>query len=77
MAKYRTDHDYAVARSLRGTLGLAGNTYAEREWIRSLGGIFDKRSKEWRIPCPSNNRDTAALLWELKRRGIQWRQVTR
>jgi len=58
-------------------LELDGDTYAAREWIKSLPGArWDKAAKRWRVALPQGNRDLADLLYQLAQRDLRWRALS-
>ncbi len=68
------DYSYGAGSGLRGkTTRLSGNTYPHRVWLKeTLGARWDKNTETWTIHKPSNNKDCAALAYELRRRGIDF-----
>lgn len=65
--------DYATARNLRGRrLILDGNTYGNRDFIKTWNGTWDKANKEWSIPIPGSTKDCATLLYGITSRGMRW-----
>jgi hypothetical protein len=72
MTSFSTDTSYTAAKTLTSALTLAGNTYANKDWIRAHGGTWNAKTKAWRVPAPSSNKATAELLYALVSRGMQW-----
>jgi hypothetical protein len=74
--EYRSDYGSDVAKSLVGNdpFRVAGNTWSNRAWLESQGGSWDKKTEEYKVPMPMNNRATIELLYEFHRRGLQWRR---
>lgn len=75
MSEFSRSHDYAAARGIRATnLTVGGPTYAARQYLNTVGS-WDKQSKRWVIPVPSNNKQTAELLFGLTSRGLSWKEL--
>ncbi len=67
------DYSYGAGSGLTGrSTKLKGNTYAHREWPKNLGARYNPKSQTWTIVNPTNNRDCAALAYELRKRGIEF-----
>lgn len=68
-----SNYGYEAARSLRGTrLILDGATYNNRDWIKTMNGTYNPKTKVWSLPMPSSNAKAADLLYQIVTRGMQW-----
>lgn len=53
------------------TITLRGNTFAHKDWIKTLAGArYDRNRKVWTISRPTNNRTCSQLAYELRKAGI-------
>jgi ribosomal protein S14 len=74
MAEFSHNYGYDAARSLTARfIILDGETYANREWIKSQGGKYGPKTHVWKLPVPSNTRATADLLYGITSRGMSWK----
>jgi len=76
MSEWSSAYGYHVARQISGErIAIRGNTYKYREFIKSLGGRYDRFTKQWTVTMPRNNQRCANILYELTAGGCVWQRV--
>lgn len=71
---WSTNYGYGAAQDLTGNAPILvrGDTFPNKDWLRAQGGRWDKNRKTWALPIPKNNKDTAALLYGITSRKMEW-----
>ena len=73
MSEWSSAYGYQMARQVKGKrIAIRGNTYENREYIKSLGGRYNRITKQWTVTMPGNNQRCANILYALVSGGCEW-----